>query len=208
MANPMYGSNKFDNNLGDSKYIENKLGLYSWNFGHLAMQLAANTTLAKALLGGGGITLVDGQICESLGDGATSAAQTYLPAATYGALCVMRHSAQADGGQNQLISCASGDTFKQGTMNFQAGCGEPGLVMAPVYLSEYTPTVAIAGGTIVAVADADNTITYAQTATNNQTAIGAEWAFFCEKDGEWTPAFRGVELGTGAVNASLAFSTV
>ena len=208
MANPMYGSNKFDNNLGSAKYLENKLALYSWNFGHLAMQPAADTTLAKQLLSGGGITLVDGQIAECLGDGDTSAAQVYLPAATYGALCVMRHSAQADGGQNQLISCASGETFKQGSMNFQAEAQEVLHVMTPVYLSEYTPTVAIAGGTIVAVADADNTLTYAMTATNNQTNIGAEWAFFCEKDGEWTPAFRGVELGTGAVNASLAFSTV
>ena len=205
MANPMYGSNKFDNSLGSAKYFENKLALYSWNFGHLAMQLAADTTEAKSR---SGITLIDGQICESLGVADTGAAATTLPAATYGAICVYRHSGIFDGGQNHVISCGTGDTFKQGSMNFQAEAQEVLHVMTPVYLSEYTPTVAIAGGSIIAVADADNTLTYTGTATNNQTNIGAEWAFFCEKDGEWTPAFRGVELGTGAVNTNLAFSTV
>tara|TARA_R110002020_G_scaffold457313_2_gene674171 strand:- start:27 stop:650 length:624 start_codon:yes stop_codon:yes gene_type:complete len=207
MANPMYGQNKFDEQLGSAKYLENKMALYSWNFGHLAMQLAADTTEAKSR---SGITLIDGQIAESLGVGDTGAAATTLPAAKYGGLCVYRHSGQFDGGQSHVISCASGENFKPGSMNFQAGVGEPGQLLAPVYVSDYTPTVAIAGGTIVAIdADGDdNTLTYAGTATNNQTAIGAEWAFFCEKDGEWTPAFRGCELGTGAVNASLAFSTV
>jgi len=205
MANPMYGQNKFDGLLGNGKYLENKMALMSWNFGHLTMQPAADTTEAKSR---SGITLVDGQIAESLGVGDTGAAATTLPAAKYGGLCVYRHSGQFDGGQNHVISCASGETFKQGSMNFQAEAQEVLHLMTPVYLSSYTPTVAIAGGTIVAVADGDNTLTYAGTATNNQTNIGAEWAFFCEKDGEWTPAFRGCELGSGAVNASLAFSTV
>tara|TARA_R110000765_G_scaffold382180_1_gene473440 strand:- start:1590 stop:2207 length:618 start_codon:yes stop_codon:yes gene_type:complete len=205
MANPMYGQNKFDEQLGDAKYLENKIALNSWNFGHLAMQLAADTTEAKSR---SGITLIDGQIAESLGIGDTGAAATTLPAAKYGGLCVYRHSGVFGGGQSHVISCASGETFKGGSMNFQAEAQEVLHLMTPVYLSSYTPTVAIAGGTIVAVADADNTLTYAGTATNNQTNIGAEWAFFCEKDGEWTPAFRGCELGTGAVNASLAFSTV
>ena len=205
MANPMYGQNKFDNLLGDGKYLESKLALISWDFGHLGMQAAADTTEAKSR---SGITLVDGHIAESLGIGDTGAAATTLPSATYGALTVYRHSGVFDGTQSHVMSCASGDTFKAGSMNFQVEAQEVLHVMTPVYTSEYTPTVAIAGGTIVAIVAADNTLTYAGTATNNQTNIGAEWAFFCEKDGEWTPAFRGCEAGSGAVNASLAFSTV
>ena len=204
MANPLYGQNKFDNLLGNGKYLENKLALYSWNFGHLNMQAAADTTEAKSR---SGITLVDGHIAESLGVGDTGAAATTLPSATYGALTVYRHSGQFDGGQNNVISCASGETFKAGSMNFQAEAQEVLHVMTPVYTSEYTPTVAIAGGTIIAIAAANNTLTYTGTATNNQTHIGAEWAFFCEKEGVWTVAFRGVELGSGAVNTNLAFST-
>ena len=100
------------------------------------------------------------------------------------------------------------ETFKAGSMNFQAEAQEVLHLMTPVYVSDYTPTVGIAGGTIVAIAAADNTLTYTGTATNNQTNIGAEWAFFCEEAGVWTPAFRGCELGTGAVNTNLAFSTV
>ena len=205
MANPMYGQNKFDNLLGDGKYLENKLALLSWNFGHLNMQAAATTTEAVSR---SGITLIDGHIAESLGIGDTGAAATTLPSATYGALTVYRHSGEFDGGQSHVISCATNETFKAGSMNFQAGVGEPTQLLAPVFVSEYTPTVAIAGGTIVAIVKADNTLTYAGTATNNQTGLGAEWAFFCEKDGVWTPAFRGCEAGSGAVNASLAFSTV
>ena len=205
MANPLYGQNKFDNLLGDGKYLENKLALLSWNFGHLNMQAAATTTEA---ISRSGMTLIDGHIAESLGVGDTGAAATTLPSATYGALTVYRHSGLFDGGQSHVISCASGETFKAGSMNFQAEAQEVLHVMTPVYTTEYTPTVAIAGGTIVAIVKADNTLTYAGTATNNQTNIGAEWAFFCEKDGVWTVAFRGVELGSGAVNASLAFSTV
>ena len=205
MANPLYGQNKFDNLLGDGKYLENKLALLSWNFGHLAVQAAADTTEAKSR---SGITLVDGQIAESLGVGDTGAAVTTLPSATYGALTVYRHSGEFDGGQTMTMSCASGETFKAGNMNFQAGVGEPTQLLAPVFVSDYTPTVAIAGGTIVAIVLRNNTLTYAGTASNNQTAIGAEWAVFCEKDGVWTAAFRGCELGSGAVNASLAFSTV
>ena len=205
MANPMYGSNAFDKNLGNAKYLESKLALYSWNFGHLGMQAAASTTEAVSR---SGITLIDGQIAESLGVGDTGSALTTLPAAKYGGLCVYRHSGEFDGGQSHVISCASGETFKAGNMNFQAGVGEPTALLAPVFVTSYTPTVAIAGGTIVAIVAADNTLTYAGTGTNNQTGLGAEWAFFCEEDGVWTPAFRGCEAGSGAVNASLAFSTV
>jgi len=208
MANPLYGQNKFDNLLGDGKYLENKLAYLSWNWSHLNLQPAADTTLAKSLLGGGGITLVDGSIAESLADGATSAAQTYLPAAKYGALTVIRNAVAADGGQNQLISCVSSDTFKPGTMNFQVEAQEVLHLMAPVYTMEWTASVAIGSGSIETIASGNNTITYAQTATNNQTNIGAEWAFFCEKDGVWSCAFRGAETGDGSVNASLAWSTV
>jgi len=204
MGNPMYGSNKFDANLGNDKYLENKLALVSWNFGHLHVQLAADTTEAKSR---SGITLIDGQIAESLGVGDTGAAATTLPAATYGALCVYRHSGQFDGGENHVISCATGESFKAGSMSFQVEAQEVLHLMTPVYTTSYTPTVAIGSGEIVSIADGNNTLTYTGTATNNQTHIGSEWAFFCETEGVWTVSFRGVELGTGAVNTNLAFTT-
>ncbi len=204
MANPLYGQNKFDDNLGDGKYFENKLAYYSWNWQHLNLRAAADVTDAKAR---SGITLVDGDICECLVDGGTGASAITLPSASYGALTVFRHSVAADGGENMVISCASGDTFKAGTMNVQVEAQEVLHLMTPVYTMEWTATVAIGAGSIETIAAANNTLTYAQTATNNQTNIGAEWAFFCEKDNKWSVAFRGAETGSGAVNASLAFST-
>ena len=133
MANPMYGSNAFDKNLGNAKYLESKLALYSWNFGHLDMQAAATTTEAVSR---SGITLIDGQIAESLGVGDTGSALTTLPAAKYGGLCVYRHSGEFDGGQSHVISCASGETFKGGSMNFQAEAQEVLHVITPVYTSQ------------------------------------------------------------------------
>ena len=201
----MYGQNKFDDNLGDGKYLENKLAYLTWNWGHLTLQPAADTTHAKSLTG---ITLVDGQICESLGDGGTSSALTTLPAATYGGLTVFRHVAQADGAEDHVISCASDETFKVGSMNFQIEGQEVLHLMSPVYTSVWTPSVAIGAGSVEAIAEGNNTITQNLTATNNQSNIGAEWAFFCEKAGVWSVAFRGSELGSGILGTGLAFSTV
>ena len=205
MANPMYGQNKFDELVGNAKYFENKLAYMTWNWSHLNLRLAADVTDAKAR---SGITLVAGDICECLVDGGTGASALTLPAATYGDLIVFRHSVDADGGQDMVISCASDERFQDGNMNFPVEAQEVKHLMTPVYTDKWVPTVAIGAGSIEAIASGNNTLTYAQTATNNQTGIGAEWAFFCEKAGVWSVAFRGSEMGTGAINGSLAFSTV
>jgi hypothetical protein len=44
------------------------------------------------------------------------------------------------------------------------------------------------------------------TATNNQTNIGAEIAFYCAVDGKWRVSWRGAQLGSGIVNATWAVS--
>ena len=68
--------------------------------------------------------------------------------------------------------------------------------------------VATSGGTIVTTASTHNTLIIASTASNNQTNIGAELVWFCEKAGYWKLAFKGSELGSGAVNGTFATSAV
>ena len=67
-------------------------------------------------------------------------------------------------------------------------------------------SVATAGGAIVTVASSHTALAIAATATDNQTNIGAEIAWFCDKKGFWKFSFLGSELGSGAINATFATS--
>ena len=46
------------------------------------------------------------------------------------------------------------------------------------------------------------------TATDNQTNLGAELAFYCDTDNYWRLSFKGSELGSGAINATFATTAV
>ena len=205
MANPMYGSNKFDDALSSQKYVDNKLAYYTWNWDNLSLRTASESTDAKTDTGW---TLVDGEIAESLWDGDDAAASMVLPAATKGALCVFRFAAQADGGTNITFTCASGEYFEPGTLTIPVtnlGDKHTGS-RRPAYLQRWTESVATAGGAIITVGGTADVIVIASTATNNQTNIGAELAFFCEDDGRWKMGFLGSELGSGAINETFTIS--
>ena len=207
MSNPLYGSNKFDNTLRSADYHEHKTAYQTWHWADLDLRAAAESTDAKTDTGW---TLVNGEIAESLWDGDGAAASMVLPSATEGTLSVFRFSAQADGGANIVFTTASGDFFEDGTITVPVTNLGDKLTGArrPAYLQRGTESVATAGGAIVTVTSAHNTLTIASTATNNQTNIGAELAFFCDKNGFWKFGFLGSELGSGAINATFATSTV
>ena len=205
MANPMYGSNSFDAALHSQKYLDNKMAYYSWVWDNLKLRPAADSTDAKTDTGW---TLVDGELAESLWDGDGAAASMVLPSAVKGALCVFRFAAQADGGQNITFTTASGDIFEKGTITppvTNLGDKHSGS-RRPVYLQRWVESVATAGGAIITVGAAANELVIASTATNNQTHIGAELAFFCEDKGFWKLGFLGSELGSGAINATFTIS--
>ena len=201
----MYGSNKFDGALHSQKYIDNKIAYYSWVWDNLSLRASADSTDAKTDTG---FTLVDGQIVESLWDGDGAAASMVLPSATKGALSVFRFAAQADGGQSITFTCASGEYFENGTLTppvTNLGDKHTGS-RRPVYLQRWVESVATAAGAIITVGAAADQLVIASTATNNQTNIGAELAFFCENKGEWKLGFLGSELGSGAINATFTIS--
>ena len=205
MANPMYGQNSFDSSLTSKKYIDNKMAYYTWVWDNLSLRAAAESTDAKTDTG---FTLIDGEIVESLWDGGGAAASMVLPSATKGALCVFRFSAQADGGQSITFTTATGEEYAGGTITIPVTNLGDKLTGArrPAYVQSWVESVATAGGAIVTVGAAANEIVIASTATDNQTNIGAELAFFCEDAGFWKVGFLGSELGSGAINATFTIS--
>jgi len=205
MANPLYGSNKYDDTQNSQKYVDNKQMYLSGNYHDLTRRATADSTDAKTDTG---FTLVDSQIVESLWDGDGAAASMVLPSATVGVLCVFRFAAQADGGQTITFTNASGDYYEQGTICVPVtNLGDKlSGTRRPEYLQSWTQSVAHSGGAIVTVASTHTALAIASTATNNQTNIGAEIAWFCEKKGWWKFSFLGSELGSGAINATFATS--
>ena len=117
-------------------------------------------------------------------------------------------AAQADGGTNITFTCASGEYIEPGTLTIPVtnlGDKHTGS-RRPAYLQRWTESVATAGGAIITVGGTADVLVIASTATNNQTNIGAELAFFCEDDGRWKMGFLGSELGSGAINATFTIS--
>ena len=202
MANPQYGQNSFDDILGNAKLLKNKLAYIGWNFAHLGYEAKSDSDTDT------GYTLKEGHVNGSLWDGGGAAASMVLPSATVGALVVFRFNATADGGQSITFTNDSGDYYEGGTLMLTVDNNGDGQLSQPNYLQGWTQTVATSGGTIKTTATTHNTLAIAATATNNQTNIGAEIVWFCEKAGYWKLAFKGSELGSGAVNATFATSAV
>ena len=125
-----------------------------------------------------------------------------------GALVVFRFNGIADVTASITFTTASGEYYDQGTLMLTVNNDGDGQLMHPNYLQSWVQTVATSGGSIVTTARTHNTLAIAATGTNNQTNIGAELAWFCEEKGYWKLAFRGSELGSGAVNATFATSAV
>ncbi len=149
----------------------------------------------------GGFALVDGTVIESAVDGSTGASAITLPAATAGALCVFRFTAQADGGQNITFTTSAGEFYAAGTLNLHQG-GEVGAVMPRAFSVDATQNDALLGGKKTFNGSSNNVITIAMTATDNQTNKGAELAFYSADGTSWRVMFMGVVLGAGDINAT------
>ena len=155
-----------------------------------------------------GFTMADNTFHQVAYDGGGASAIT-LPAAALGSLTVFRFTAQADGGQNIVFSCASGEFFAAQTLNTDVtNFGDANPFGRRILGTDFTQTVATFGGAIVTIASTHNTLTIATTATNNQTNIGAELAFYCTTAGFWRLMFKPSELGSGALNGTFATSAV
>ena len=202
MANPLYGQNSFDEIMGNAKMFKNKLAYMTWNWAHLGYEAKSDAETDT------GYTLKEGLVNGSLYDGSGAAASMVLPSATVGALVVFRFNGVADGTANITFTNATGDYYDAGTLMLTVNNDGDGQLMHPNHLQSWVQTVATSGGSIVTTARTHNTLIIACTASDNQTNIGAELVWFCEDKGYWKLAFRGSELGSGAVNGTFATSAV
>ena len=157
-----------------------------------------------------GFTMADGYVYENAVDGSTGASAIVLPSATAGALIVHRFVAQADGGQNITFTTASGEYYAAGTIMLTVSNVSAGQLMTRCTQTDWTQTsVSPSNGEIKTMdGTTENTITIATTATNNQTNIGAEIAFYCDTGGKWRWSWRGAQLGSGVVNATFTVTAV
>jgi Tfp pilus assembly protein PilV len=161
-----------------------------------------------------GFTMDAGFIYEAawLGDAASA---IVLPKGKEGDLIVFRLTAQADGGANLTFTTASGENFAAQSI-VTATQNEGDKVKVPRTVgTTHIPTVAeaaLAGSNAlsahaITTAAATATVwTISATATNNQTNVGAEFSFLCEKDGKWRVGFKGSELGSGEINATFTIA--
>ena len=140
--------------------------------------------------------------CAALGD-ATNA--FVLPDATRDTLVVMKGTGAYDGGNDGTFTCDSGDFFAAQTLNFLTVDTGDGGQNARVFGTDFTTTQDL--GKISTLTAAHNTLTLSSTASNNQTGVGWEIAFYCQDAGFWRISFVGVETGSGAMNATFAGST-
>ena len=157
-----------------------------------------------------GFTMADGYVYENAVDGGSSSSAIVLPAATVGALIVHRFVAQADGGQEITFTTASGEYWAAGTIMLTVSNVSAGQLMTRCVQTDWTQSsVSPSNGAIKTMnGTSHNTITIATTATNNQTNIGAEIAFYCDTAGYWRWSWRGGQLGTGVLNATFTVTAV
>lgn len=144
-----------------------------------------------------GFTATDGGFHEVAWDG-DGAGTITLPPAKRGAIVIIKLTAQCDGGQNLVINCGSGDTFKKQTLSVLTQNAGDGIQIPRVIGSTLTSTFGTVDSSIAA---AHNRLTIASTATDNQTNIGAELSFYSDNNKKWRIAFKGSELGSGVINA-------
>jgi len=129
-----------------------------------------------------------------------------LPSAAKDTLVVWAFTGINDGGSNATVTTASGDYYEAQTLNFPTlGTGAAGNQGPRIFGTNFTTTQAAAK--ISTLTRSHDTLTIAMTATNNQSNIGAQLAFYCATKGYWRLMWQGAALGSGVMNATFAGST-
>tara|TARA_Y100000310_G_scaffold221706_1_gene223322 strand:- start:530 stop:1135 length:606 start_codon:yes stop_codon:yes gene_type:complete len=195
MANPMYGQNKFDDNLDTySKYLDFCAG-YS---GHLS-ETAIDLTQAEGVAGvkGGDETLAEVDAATWVAgahntDARTAAAVTssYLPAAVKGIHLAVEITGDQDEANAQSIHCnntvgtgaTSGNVFAKQVIGVLNGATASAVETAGTYDA---PT--------------SENLLWTPAATNPALGNGSVLHFYAIENGIWLVKVFAVPMGTGAV---------
>ena len=205
MANPMYGQNKFDNNLDTyDTYLDFCAG-YEGNLtttGITVSEAEAVAALAAVSSADQGdsyaATLISGarNICDVTQAGAGT---IHLPTATKGSHLSMYYDQAPDGGTTaQTIACNGGALLSTGTT----------LISGSVYAKQVIGGQLGNGSNAVAVETAGTglaptsvNLIFTATTGNNFLGDGSVIHFYCPKKGQWLVNCFFVQQGTGAAGA-------
>lgn len=153
-----------------------------------------------------GFPLVADTVIISAWNGDNAAAIT-LPTAAVDSFCAFEFSAQADGGANITFTCATGNTFAVETLLIPTE-NMADKHLNPYHFSQVNAPASTGDATLLVGAAGNNTLTIAATGINNITNVGAMLVFYSDDGTTWRFGFRGSQLGTGAINATFALTTV
>ena len=195
MANPLYGQNKFDNDLDTYDTYLDFLAGFQGNL--TATGISVSTAEALGAVKGGDETLAEVDavtyIANALNEVASigDAVHTigYLPPATKGTHLAVNLTGQLDEANACTISC-----------NNSVGTVKPsGQVFAKqvIGVEGVTATSVVTAGTYSAPTSQNLIMTGA--ATNAKYGPGTQIHFYAPKEGQWLVKFFPVQLGTGAV---------
>ena len=195
MANPMYGQNKFDNDLSThDEYLDFVAGFQ----GNLtATGISVSTAEALAAVKGGDETLAEVDAATYIANAVNEVASIgdavhtigYLLPAVKGVHLAVNLTGQLDEANACTISC-----------NNSVGTVQPsGNVFAKQVIGVHGDTASsvITAGTYDAPTSENLIMTGA--ATNAMYGPGTQIHFYCPKNGQWLVKFFTVQLGIGTV---------
>ena len=195
MANPMYGQNKFDNNLDVYDTYLDYVGGFQGNLVATGISVSAAEALA-AVKGGDetlaevdAVTYIANAVNTVASDGSAVHTIGYLPPAVKGTHIAVNLTGQLDEANASTISC-----------NNSVGTVQPsGNVFAKqvIGVEGVTATSVVTAGTYAAPTSENLLITMA--ATNAKYGPGTQIHFYAPVKGQWLVKFFPVQLGTGAV---------
>ena len=205
MANPLYGQNKFDNEIDIAGRYLDFCGGYEGNLlatGVTVSEAEAVAALAAVSSADQGdsyaATLIANarNVCDVTQVGAGT---IHLPTATKGVHLSMYYDQAPDGGTTaQTIACNGGALLSTGTT----------LISGAVYAKQVIGGQLGNGSNAVAIetvgsgiAPTSVNLIFTATTGNNFLGDGSVIHFFCPKTGEWLVKCFFVQQGTGAAGA-------
>ena len=205
MANPMYGSNKFDENVDDhGKYLDFSTG-YLGNLtatgitvseAEAVAQLAAVSSAVQADSFAATLIANALNICDVT---VAAAGDICLPEATKGTHLAMRYEQHPDGAAAEhRITCDGGALLATGTTLISGNVFAKQIIGGQLGNGSNAVAVVTAGS---ASAPTSNKLIFTATTGNNFLGDESIIHFYCPKDGEWLVNCFFVQQGTGAAGA-------
>jgi hypothetical protein len=192
MANPLYGQNKFDNNLDTYDTYLDFCGMYQGNLTETGIT-ATDAIMIAALAAGSAADILAGTLVKDavnyMNDAHASAANcVFLPDAAQGTHLACDYTQSPDGHASVHGFKANGGTSARAAVFAKQVVG----YASPTDVDTHVET---AGTNLIPTTVILNYLPAA--ATTNGLGVGSQIHFYCPKDGEWLVKMSLYGLGTG-----------